>query len=204
MGGILAIRELIDCTSAAAEGKVLKFANTLSVALKANTDFGLIILVAEALGHMARYSPVSHVEFVENELSRGLEWLRPKGDSSVVQQPHRRIAACSILEQLADNAPTIFFVRTSEFFELIWGPLRDPKEPIRLAAAKALSACLAVLKQRTYHLQWYFNIYEQVHEGFKKGSPESIHGSLLVTSEVLRHTGHFMVPRFKEICYIQA
>lgn len=191
------IRELIDCTSAGAEAKVIKFANTLSAALNGNTDFALIALVAEALGHMARYSPVAHVDFVESELSRALEWLRVDPSRDL---PHRRLAACAILEQLADNAPTIFFVRTSEFFDIIWGPLRDPKEPIRLAAAKALSACLAVLKQRTYHLQWYFNIYEQIHEGFRKNTPESIHGSLLVTSEMLLHTGDFMIPRFKEIC----
>ena len=191
------IRELIECTSAGAEAKVIKFANTLSAALKGNTDFALIVLVAEALGHMARCSPVAHVDFVESELNRALEWLRVDVSRDL---PHRRLAACAILQQLADNAPTIFFARTSEFFDIIWGPLRDAKEPIRLAAAKALSACLAVLKQRTYHLQWYFNIYEQIHEGFRRNTPESIHGSLLVTREVLLHTGDFMIPRFKEIC----
>jgi hypothetical protein len=48
-GGILAIRELIDCTSAAAEGKVIKFANTLATALKTNADFDLLEMIAEAL-----------------------------------------------------------------------------------------------------------------------------------------------------------
>ena len=79
MGGILVIRELVDCTSAGAEAKVIKFANTLSVALKGNTDFGLITLIAEALGHMARYSPVAHIDFVESELNRALEWLKVDG-----------------------------------------------------------------------------------------------------------------------------
>lgn len=192
-GGILAIRELINCTSASAEAKVIQFANTLATALKVNTDFVLIELVADAFGHMARYSLVSHIDYVEVELNIALEWLR----GSI---PHRRFAACAVLQQLAENAPTIFFASKKEFFDLIWDPLWDSKEKIRLAAGKALSACLAVLSQRTYHLQWYCGIYDKVHEGLRKGSAESVHGSLLVVSETLKHTGDFMVPRFKEIC----
>lgn len=185
-GGILLLQALVDCSSASAESKIAKFANTLSTALKSNTDFGLIVLIAGALGHMARCSSVAHLDYVELELNRALEWLRGEASKEL---PHRRLAACAVLQQLADNAPTVFFVKISEFFDIIWGPLRDVKDAIRLAAAKALSSCLAVLKQRTYHLQWYFNIYEQIHEGFRRGTPESIHGSLLVTSEVLLHTG---------------
>ena len=187
------MRELIDCTSAAAESKVIKFVNTIAAVLKGNTDFSIIELIADALGYMARHSPVSHVDYVESELNRALEWLHGS-------QPHRLFAACVVLQQLADNAPTIFFVRTREFFDLIWGPLWHFKEFIRLSAAKALSACLAVLSQRTYHLQWYCNIYEMIHEGFNKGTSESIHGSLLVVREMLKHTGNFMMPRFKEVC----
>lgn len=190
MGGIMLIQELIDCTSANTENKIIKFANTLSAALKNNTDFVLILMIAGALGHMAKYNSVAHLDYIENELNRALEWLKMDTiKDNNKDHPHRRLAACAILQQLADNAPTIFFVKISEFFDIIWGPLRDPKDAIRLAAAKALSSCLAVLKQRTYHLQWYFNIYEQIHEGFRKATPESIHGSLLVTSEVLLHTG---------------
>jgi hypothetical protein len=192
-GGILAIRELIDCTSAAAEAKVIKFANTIAAVLKANTDFSLIELVADALGYMARHSPISHVDYVESEMNRALEWLHGS-------QPHRLFAACVVLKQLADNAPTIFFVRTREFFDFIWGPLWHADKIIRLSAGRALCACLAVLSQRTYHLQWYCNIYDMIHEGFHKGTSESIHGSLLVVREMLKHTGNFMLPRFKEVC----
>ena len=76
IGGILAMLELIDCTSAAAEQKVVTFANTLSNALKANTEFEIIELVAEALGQMAKSSSVSQVDYVENELNQALNWLR--------------------------------------------------------------------------------------------------------------------------------
>lgn len=154
-GGIRAIRELITCPSATAEAKASQFSHTLSFALKNNQDFPLLELIANTLGHMAKHAPVSHLESVESELSRSLGWLKESA-------PHKRFAACAILHQLAENAPTIFFVRCKEFFELIWGPLRDQKEPIRQAAAKALSSSLSALEQRTYHLQWYFSVYEQV------------------------------------------
>ena len=131
---------------------------------------------------------------MENELNQALNWLREPNNQS-----YRRFSACVVLQQLAENAPTIFFVRTKEFFDLIWRPLWDPKEKIRLSAGAALSACLAVLRQRTYHLQWYCNIYDQIHQGFDKGSEETVHGSLIVVSEMLKHTGDFMIPRFKEI-----
>jgi len=113
LGGIVAIRELIDCTSASAEGKIIKFASTLAIALKNNTDFAIIELVADALGYMARFSSASQVDYVERELDRSLEWL-----SGTVT--HRRHAACAVLHQLAENAPTIFFARSADFFHLIW------------------------------------------------------------------------------------
>lgn len=129
------MRELIECTSAAAESKVIKFANTIAAVLKINTDFTIIELIADALGYMARLRTVSHVDYVESELNRALEWLHGS-------LPHRLFAACVVLEQLAENAPTIFFVRTREFFDLIWGPLWHQKEVIRLSAWRALRACL--------------------------------------------------------------
>eukprot|EP01033_Poteriospumella_lacustris_P010144 gene10144-7234_t len=194
MGGILAIRELIDCTSAAAETKIIKFAKALSNALGAATDFTLIELIADAFGHMAKNSPVSHRDYLEGELIRALDSLKGKQPSA------KRFAACVMLQQLATNAPTIFFVKINEFFDLIWIPIWDQKETIRNAAGRALSACLAVLKERTYHLQWYCFIYDQLQEGFLAPNEELVHGSLLVVAEMLKYTGDFMIPRFKEVC----
>jgi phosphatidylinositol kinase/protein kinase (PI-3 family) len=194
IGAILAITELIDCTSASAESKVARLAKALSNSLSLANDFDLIDLIGEALGHMARSSPVQHVEYLESELNRSLDWLRGKPSS------HKRFAACTILQQLAKNAPTVFFARINEFFDLIWGPIWDSKEVIRLVASRALSSCLAVLKERTYHLQWYCFIYDQLQEGFHNTGEEFVHGSLLVVTEVLKYTGDFMIPRFKEVC----
>ena len=192
--GVYAVQIMTESTSSASEKKIIKFADALSLALVNSTDFLLIQMLAEAIGHVAKYSVVSHVEYVERELDRSLEWL--EGNVS-----HRRLAACAVLQQLAENTPSIFFAKSKEFFSLIWLPLRDTKNEVRFSAAKALSACLAVLKERSFHLQSYCNIYDQICIGLKRKSKEEVHGSLLVTFEMLLHTGDFMLPRFREVMF---
>lgn len=191
-GSVLAIRELINCPSAIPDAKTAKFSQVLSIALNTNTHFELLESIAGVLGYIAKHTPVPLVDFIEAELSRALEWL----EGTI---PHQRLAACAMLEQLANNTPTLFFVQCKAFFDLIWSPLRDSKERIRFCASQALSACLHDLDKRTYHLQWYCSLYEQVLLGFKEGTLEAVHGSLLVTEELLKYTGDFMLPRYKEV-----
>lgn len=62
--GIRAIRELMVCPSASAESKVIKFSGTLSDALKLNTNFEVLEIIAEALGHLAKHSPVANSDYV--------------------------------------------------------------------------------------------------------------------------------------------
>ena len=111
-----------------------------------------------------------------------------------------------MLHQLADNAPSTFSSRNREFFESIWGPLRDPKEQLRTVAVKAMSACLLVMRQREQRLEGYFTVHDQIMIGLLgRGSgggsgslsvtAEGVHGSLIVVGEMLKHTGDFMTPR---------
>ena len=194
VGGVLAINELIDCTSAAIEQKVIKFANTLGNTLKTAKDYNLIQMIASCLGSMARHTTaVSHADYVERELDRSLEWLR--GGNS-----HRILAACALLKQFAANAPTIFSVRSKDFFELIWRPLCERRIELRYAAAGALSASLRMLRSRTYHLMWYCSVYDRMLSRLNDPAMETVHGSLLVVTELLRNTGAFMLPRFREVC----
>ena len=86
---------------------------------------------------------MSHVDYLESELSRALEWLHSNRTMQLSHSTHsasaaslaaqRRFAACVMLQQLAKHAPTIFFARINEFFDLIWGPIWDPKDYIRFA-----------------------------------------------------------------------
>lgn len=56
VGGILAIRELVDSTSTIAESKLNRFGSALSTAMSNSTNFSLIEIIADSLGHMARYA----------------------------------------------------------------------------------------------------------------------------------------------------
>lgn len=177
------------------DSKLSQISDTLSESLRNSQDFAILEAITEALGELAGACLVSHIDCIEKQLFIGLEWL---GSSNSI--PYRKYAACLLLRHLAEKAPTIFFSKVREFFDNIFGALWDSKERIRIAASQAISACLAALIDRTYHLEWYTIIYAKAHEGFKKGTPDSCHGSLLVVGDMLTHTKNFMMPRYMETC----
>lgn len=76
MAGLAALDALLEAPSADEERKAIKFANTLSNGLRASHtgDYEFLSAVARALGHMAEKT--ANVDFVESEVTRGLEWLR--------------------------------------------------------------------------------------------------------------------------------
>ena len=115
----------------------------------------------------------------------------------------RRYAAVLILRELAANAPTVFNVHVPAFIDAIWPALRDPRMNVRLAAVRALRECLVVIEKREtrYRVQWYYKLYEETQNGIstKMASVEQTHGSLLAFGEMLRHTGEFMLSRYKEV-----
>ena len=49
----------------------------------------------------------------------------------------RRHAAVLVLKELADNAPSLFYIHAAAFFEHIWVALRNSRPEIRESAAKA-------------------------------------------------------------------
>ena len=59
-----------------------------------------------------------------------------------------------------------------------------------------------VVEQREtrYRVKWYYELFEETKRGARRGAgSDSIHGSLLVIGELLRHTGEFMLSRYKEV-----
>lgn len=97
-----------------------------------------------------------------------------------------------MLRQLAEHAPAVFNVHVRSFIEVIWHPLRDPRQHIREAAVDALRACLMLVEQREtrYRVQWYYRLFEETQRGLTRvTSLETVHGSLLALGELLRHTG---------------
>ena len=210
VGGILAIDELIDVPSEKNE-KIIRFANYLRMVFSSSkrgtnsgnnsggaSDSETLRLASSALGHLARSGGSLTVDFVEFEVTRALEWLQSD------RFENRRLAAVLVLKELAENAPTLFYVHVHTFFTHIWAALRDPDVEIRVCATNALSACLHLIMDRESRLRirWYYNIYETAQEALRSGnsSADSVHGSILAIGQLLATTGDFIMPRFNEIC----
>ena len=193
IGGVLTIRELINTASASTEDKILKISDALSEALRSNTDYALLELVTDSLGYFfAKAALVSQLDCIEKQLFIALDWLKSP-------LSHRKFVACSLLRHLAETC--VFFAKLKEFFDSIFSDLWDAKERIRQAASSAISACLAVLADRTYHLEWHYLIYDKLLEGQSRSlSSETCRGSLILMPSMLNHTGDFMIPRYRETC----
>jgi FKBP12-rapamycin complex-associated protein len=192
IGGILAIDKLIDIEHDE-NVKTTRFANYLRIGLQSN-DITVMVMASKALWRLAQASGTLTAVFVESEVKRALEWLQ--------DAPSRRHAAVLVLKELAENAPTLFYVHVVAFFDLVWAALNDNSLHTREAAVEALRAALAVISERENRLrvQWYHKIYEEANKGLKQNVPSTIHGSLLALGELLRNTGEFMYTRYKDVC----
>lgn len=133
-----------------------------------------------------------------------------------------RLAASLTLKELAINAPTAFYAKTSstghvgsnEFLNSITAVLSDPQPIVRVCAADALSQCLKILVDRRHAsltaqlCQVHFALMDGLKQDpVKKKSPAAIaeaeqanHGSLLAVACMIHYTRQFMLPRFDEVC----
>ena len=178
LGGILAIKALIDVDHSESEVQVIRFANCLRVVFQQqsqNVDNETLIAAAEALGHLARAGGTLTVDFVNFEVTRALEWLQSDRQSS------RRLVASLVLKELAENAPVLFYSHVGTFFEYVVVVLSDKDKIIRQSATKALRACLQLIFDRDsrWRLKWYYKVYDMAQQGFSSGSADSLHGALL-------------------------
>ncbi|KAG7387965.1 phosphatidylinositol kinase- protein kinase tor1 [Phytophthora pseudosyringae] len=233
LGALLAIERLIDVSN---EDQFIRFVNYLRYFLQQpQPSTRALLAAASAMGKLAASSVSGTLvaSFVDFEAKRAFEWLQEgqpgthaARNEALVSQ--RRLAACFVLRELAQAAPTLFHVNLTTFFQSIWGAVRDQRVEIREAATSALAACLQLItrRQTRHRVQWYCKVYDQVFEGLAlrpsagsgvgattASSPpptsngqtalaswECAHGSLLVIGELLANTGRFMVPRFREVC----
>lgn len=83
------------------------------------------------------------VELMEVAFNQCFEWLEEQQSTD-----QRRLASVLLAKDLALFTPSHFFQRAITFFNNIFKVLRDPKLNIRIAAAEALQAALAVTSQR--------------------------------------------------------
>ncbi len=74
----------------------------------------IFLIFKHKTGRLAQASGTLTAVFVEFEVKRALEWLQDSRHES------RRYAAVLVLKELAENAPTLFYVHVSSFFDLVW------------------------------------------------------------------------------------
>jgi FKBP12-rapamycin complex-associated protein len=225
LAGVAALHALIGVSSADEEKKATKFATNLSHGLRAShINYEFLSAVTKALGLMALGA--AHVDYVEVEVTRALEWVQ-------VQRSDRRLAAVLTLKELAQNAPAAFYSRTKRedhnaFIDHIFPVLRDLHPIVRVCAADAFVECLKIIvdpaRKREPLTTILCQIYEGVLVGFKAGKlsksstplkkgfsgnfvieseaqiTASQHASLLIVGDLMEHIGDFMLPRYNEVC----
>lgn len=180
-----------DCDTT--KTRITRFANYLRNLLP-SSDVGVMELAAKTVGRLATVSGVKRAEYVEFEVKRAFEWLSEERNEG------RRHSAVLLLKEMAIAMPTYFYQQVSGFFDHILIALKDPKQQIREAAAKALRAGLVVTAQResakqsTAKPQWYNQCYEEAMISFEdipikeKGitREDRVHGGLLILNELFR------------------
>lgn len=183
----MAIDELAESkTFSESTPRLADLVKLLSDAFAPSTDQHIMEVAARTLGHLVLAGGALMADVVEEQVKRGIQWL------AAPRQEFSRLAGVLVLRELAEHAPAVFNVHVRSFIEVIWNPLRDPKQHIREAAVEALQACLVLVEKREtrYRVQWYYRLFEETQRGLTRvTSLETVHGSLLALGELLRHTG---------------
>lgn len=174
--------------------KVTRFSNYLRSVIPTN-DVEVLQAAVNTMAKLTQYDGLA-LEIVEFEVTRAIEWLQSD------RQESRRHSAILMITALAKSSPTLLYAYINQIMEVIWVGLRDPKVSIRDYSADALSACLKIMVDRDSSARQacYINIMEEAQAGFRIGTTDAIHGSLLAFKELLGNAGMFMQPRYSEVC----
>lgn len=195
IGAVLAIDHLIDAdTGEEGAVKITRFANYLrSVVLTSDTD--VLRAACETMGKLTVDSGLAK-DLVEFDVKRSLEWLQSD------RQEVRRLAAVLNIKSIATHSPTLLYSYIGPIIDNIWVALRDPKVVIRIDAAKCLQECLNIIFQRDtkQNHPWFMRVLEEAQNGFRIGTIEAVHGSLMVYRDLLESAGMFMQSRYGEVC----
>ncbi|ELR11998.1 FRAP subfamily protein kinase, partial [Acanthamoeba castellanii str. Neff] len=126
-----------------------------------------------------------------------------------MKKDSHRYGGALVLKELARNAPTLFYLHVSEFFDCVGEGLKDPNIAVRECTLEALRCALSLVSHREHNHrhQWYHAIYQDAFEGLmaKSVTPAVVHGSLLtmgtgaILAELLVATD-WMEPRYRVLC----
>ncbi|CAG9112203.1 unnamed protein product [Plutella xylostella] len=190
--GILTIVCLIGGDTETTKTRTMRYAHYLKSVFP-SSDSSVLELAARTVGRLAATLGVKRGEYVESEIKTAFEWLIEERNEG------KRLSAVLILKELAIAMPSYFYQQINGFCDHIMIPLRDPKEHIREAAAKALRAALVVTTQRenpkqAHKAHWYIQCFEEATTSFsdltirEKGltRDDHVHGALLILNELLR------------------
>ena len=198
LSGVIIIDQLIDVEHLKNEIKITRFANYLRMVLSQssnNSDKLLLEELAKTLGHLAKAGGTLAADIVQFEVKRAIEYLH--NDKEI-----RRYAGILVIKELAVNTPSFLHTYVEVLLDNIWLAIRDTNIKIRLLGIKALRATLIIIAKRASKMsERYHSLFVNIQHCFRNDSNvASIHGGLLVISEMLDNTGEFMLARFKEIC----
>ncbi|EME41618.1 hypothetical protein DOTSEDRAFT_73886 [Dothistroma septosporum NZE10] len=196
IGGLYALNALIDFKGDDAAQKVTKFSNYIKRTLEGNDNVAMTV-AAKCLGRLATPGGALTAELVEAEVKHALEWLTSE------RNENRRFAAVLILRELARNSSTLLYMYIPGILVSIWEGLRDQKVVIRETSAEVVSKCFTILSARDpqQRLTCLTRMFEGAQDGFRRGTVECIHGSLLVYKELLIAGGMFMHgTKYKDAC----
>ena len=125
------------------------------------------------------------------------EWIK---DKKSTRSEMRRLTAVYILQVLLSEAPALFFNSSTKHqtIEDLWYATKDRDGKIREKAAKAIGTFLMFVHQRgqdegvvpgSGKKYSYFDELLNRTEGtfFKENDSDSVHGSMLVVQELLKH-----------------
>lgn len=195
-GGFYAMSALIDFKGDEAGQKVTKFCGYIRRTLE-GSDTSTMVVAAKCLGKMAVPGGAWTAELVDAEVKRSLEWLTSE------RNENRRFAAVLTLRELARNSPTLLYTYIAGVLVSIWEGLRDQKVIIRETAAEVVFHSFKILSARDpqHRSTCLTRMFEGAQDGFRRGTVECIHGSLLTYKELLVQGGMFMHgTKYKDAC----
>ena len=177
--------------------KYSRFTQNLKTVLRGK-DINPMQPAAIALGKLCRPGGAMISELVDSEVNTALEWLQ----NDRVEE--RRYSAVLVLRELARSAPTLMYQYIPTVFDWIWVALRDTRQLIRVTSAETVSACFKIIRERDQEMKqlWMSKIWNEVKQGLKIASVESVHASLLVLKELLEQGGMFMQEHYTQSCDI--
>lgn len=207
LGGLTIIDSILDILRNDVQ-TLVRFAlyNRLAInAVSTASSDELIEMSCQLLGHFGKIDGSQIADFLEKEVDCALDWLNNE------HQSNRHLLALTMIKQLAQNSPIIFYQKMQKFIDNIWLKLKSDKYHIRQAAYEALKEVLKLLyqKESSDKNNWYEKLYNNISDyisnevmissEISKVNPEEIHGMLLIITGLVKAGDKFARERCNEM-----